>query len=213
MTNEQNIAIIRRRLGHPLPDAPDDGVILTALIDQIAHHTTQLAVSRNHWAVEKWTLFVQPGIEDYPITAANFGRPFLMYTIDPTDIYHVRREIPFSMFQDTDRRYIGSQQASLMAANRHSASQVVFYRKEGQGWFVRPVPIPGGTASYELWYETNYNYGSLGDSPGLDCFHHLLRVQTALSVLPSCEWAEARDRKSTRLNSSHVSESRMPSSA
>ena len=146
MTNEQNIAIIRRRLGHPLPDAPDDGVILTALIDQIAHHTTQLAVSRNHWAVEKWTLFVQPGIEDYPITAANFGRPFLMYTIDPTDIYHVRREIPFSMFQDTDRRYIGSQQASLMAANRHSASQVVFYRKEGQGWFVRPVPIQIGRA-------------------------------------------------------------------
>lgn len=187
-TNEQNLAIIRRRLGHPLPEAPDDGTLLTMLVDQIAHHTTQLSVTRNHWAVDRWTLNVQPNLEEYPITAGNFGRPFLLYTIDPTDQYHFRREIPFSLLQDIDRRYVGPETATPRATNQHSAVLVSFYRKEGQGWFIRPTPIPANSAQYELWYETNYNYGSLGDTPGLDAFHHLLRVQTALSALPYCEW-------------------------
>lgn len=187
-TNEQNLAIIRRRLGHPLPESPDDGTLLTMLVDQIAHHTTQLSVTRNHWAVDHWTLTLMPGVEDYPIAAANFGRPFLLYTVDPSDQYHVRREIPFSMLQDIDRRYSGAERATPSSINQHTANQVSFYRKEGQGWFVRPTPIPGSVAQYELWYETNYNYGSMGDTPGLECFHHLLRVQTALSALPYCEW-------------------------
>lgn len=188
MTNEQNLAIIRRRLGHPLPEAPDDGTLLTMLVDQIAHHTTQLSVTRNHWSVERWTLTVRSGIEEYPVTAANFGRPFLLYTIDPTDQYHFRREIPFSLLQDVDRRYVGPETAAPRAQNEHTAVLVSFYRKEGQGWFIRPTPIPGNDAQYELWYEANYNYGSMGDAPGLDAFHHLLRVETALSALPYCEW-------------------------
>lgn len=191
MTNEQNIAIIRRRLGHPLPASPDDGTLLTMLVDQIAHHTTQLSVTRNHWAVDKWILSTQANMEEYPVTAGNFGRPFLLYTIDQTDPYHFRREIGFSMLQDIDRRYIGPATATPSSGNQHTAVQVSFYRKEGQGWFVRPTPIPANYAQYELWYETNYNFGSMGDAPGLDVFHHLLRVQTALSALPHCEWAGA----------------------
>lgn len=190
-TNEQNIAIIRRRLGHPLPEAPDDGTLLTMLIDQIAHHTAQLNVTRNHWAVDKWSFSVQRGVEEYPVTVGNFGRPFLLYTVDRTDQFHFRREIPFSMLQDVDRRYIGPATATTSTGNPHTAVLVSFYRKDGQGWFIKPTPIPGDYAQYELWYETNYSYGSLGDSPGLEAFHHLLRVQTALSALPQCEWAGA----------------------
>lgn len=187
-TNEQNLAIIRRRLGHPLPDGPDDQMLLTLLVDQLMHHSAQLVNTRNHWSIEKWTLTVSSGLEDYVVAASNFGRPFLVYTIDTSDTYHIRREIPFSLMQDADRRYNGPQQSTASSASGHSAAEIVFYRKEGQGWFCRPVPIPGDTAQFEIWYETNYGYGSLGDTPGLEAFHHLIRVQTAISALPFCRW-------------------------
>lgn len=187
-TNEQNIAIIRRRLGSPLPNGPDDQTVLTLFIDQLMHHSAQLVNTRNHWAIGKWTLNVSSGLEDYVVAAQNFGRPFLVYTTDPSDTYHVRREVPFSLLQDADRRYAGPQQANSSDGSGHSAVEVVFYRKDGQGWFCRPVPIPGSSASYEIWYETNYAYGSLGDTPGLEAFHHLVRVQTALQALPFCRW-------------------------
>lgn len=185
---EQNLAVIRRRLGQPLSDAPDDGTLLSLLVDQFAHHTTQLSVTRNHWAVNNWTLNTQAGLEEYPITAQNFGRPILLYTVDNIDPYHIRREIPFSLLQDVDRRYIGPVTASPIGTNLHTASVVSFYRKEGQGWFLQLTPIPGNNAQYELWYETNYLYGSLSDTPGVEIFQHLVRVQTALAALPLCAW-------------------------
>ena len=144
--------MIRSRLGNPLPGSPDDQQLLRLLTDQLTHHSAQLVNTRNHWSIDKWQVVVQSGLEDYLITANNFGRPVVCYTIDPSDPYHVRREIPFSLIQDVDRRYQGPQQN--FAVTRHSAVQMVFYRKEGQGWFVRPVPIPGDSSSYEIWYET-----------------------------------------------------------
>lgn len=187
-TNEQNLAHIRRRLGQPLPNGPDDQTLLTLLVDQLMHHSAQLVNTRNHWAIEKWTLTVSSGLEDYIISAQNFGRPFLIYTTNDADTYHVRREVPFSLMQDADRRYSGPQQATTSDGSGHSAAEFVFYRKEGQGWFARPVPIPASTGTYEVWYETNYGYGSLGDTPGLEAFHHLVRVQTAIAALPFCRW-------------------------
>ena len=177
-TNEQNVALIRARLGNPLPSAPDDQILLRLLTDQLTHHSAQLVNTRNHWSVDKWQINMQSGLEDYLITANNFGRPVVCYTIDPSDPYHVRREIPFSLIQDADKRYAGPQMN--FAVSKHSAVEMVFYRKEGQGWFVRPVPIPGDSSSYEIWYETMYEYGSLGDVPGASAFHHLVRIQAAI---------------------------------
>lgn len=178
--------MVRARLGNPLPNAPDDQQLLRLLIDQVTHHSAQLVNTRNHWSVDKWTLTVQSGLEDYIITANNFGRPFVCYTIDPSDPYHVRREIPFSLLQDADKRYQGPQQN--FAVTKHNAVEMVFYRKEGQGWYVRPVPIAGDSSQYEIWYETVYEYGAMGDVPGANVFHHLIRVQTAISALPFCQW-------------------------
>ena len=36
------------------------------------------------------------------------------------------------------------------------------------------------------------NSHALGDVPGLTPFHHLVRVQTALSLLPHCNWGDVR---------------------
>ena len=184
----ENISAIRKRLGNPNPNAPDDGMLLNLLIDQLLHHQAQLQNTRNHWGIESFTLSVSSGTEDYVVTGANFGRPFLVYTQDLTNPYHVRCEIPFSLMQDADQGYYGPQQTG--SAYPWSAVEMVFYRRgiASPIWYARPVPIPNASGDYCVWYEQNYEFGSLGDSPGLQSFHHLVRVQTAISALPDCEW-------------------------
>lgn len=186
-THSDNIAAIRRRLGMPLADAPSDPMLMQLLIDQVANFTASLANTRNHWRVDKTLLTVNEGQEDYLIGAGDFGRPFLVHTVDETDTYHVRREIPIVLMQDADHRYVGAQQSGMVAS--HSAVEAIFYRQY-ENWYVRFVPIPGGNASYQIWYETVYDYGSPGDNVGLNAFHHLLRVQTAISALPHCAWRD-----------------------
>lgn len=184
-TNTQNVALIRRRLGNPAEDSPSDNTIMEFLVDNLLNFQASLVNTRNHWSVYNWTLQVSSGVEDYPVSAGDFGRPFLVYTVNPQDAYHWRREIPFSLMQDADRRYQGPQQSQ--SAYPHSAAEMVFYRV-GQQWYVRPVPIPGQSAQYQVWYETNYNYASPSDIVGLEAFQNLVRVQTALSALPHVAW-------------------------
>lgn len=189
-TYSENISLIRQRLGSPDPNSPPDHVILNVLVEHISDHCAQLQNTRNHWSVERCSIDVSAGVEDYIITGANFGRPFLVYTVDSSNQFHRRREIPFTLMQDADQRYQGPQQSGASAD--WSAVQMVFFRQGMASpiWKVRPVPIPNESASYECWYETAYEFSALGDRPGLEFFHHLVRVQTALSLLPLCSWGE-----------------------
>lgn len=184
-TISENIAQIRRRLGNPLDDAPSDNMIFEFLVDNLQNFHASLVNTRNHWSVASWTLQTSPSTEDYLVAAADFGRPFLVYTTDPTDQYHWRREVPFSLMQDADRRYQGPQQTQ--SVYQWSAAEIVFYRTAGT-WYARPVPIPNASAQYIVWYETTYAPGSLGDTVGLEMFQQLVRVQTALSALPHVAW-------------------------
>lgn len=184
-TNSQNIAMIRARLGYPLEDYPTDGQLMQVLVDTLMNHSAQLVNTRNHWSVYHWTLTTVSGTEDYLVSASDFGRPFLIYSTDSSNTYHWRREVPFSLMQDADRRYSGPQQD--YSSYPWSAVEMCFYRI-GQAWYVRPVPIPGATATYEIWYETNYSYASPSDTVGLEAFHHLVRVQAAISALPFVAW-------------------------
>lgn len=188
MNDAQNIAMVRRLLGHPLPDGPDDQQLIQLLVDQLLHHHAQLINTRNHWAVDKWTLSTSSGTEDYIVAAANFGRPFLCYTVDSSDPYHMRREVPITLMQDADRRYAGP--AKTDSSLPHTAVEFAFYRKQGLGWYVRSVPIPSSSSDYEIWFETNYDYTAPSEEPGLASFHHLVRVQTALAALPFCRWRD-----------------------
>ncbi len=184
-SNAQNIALVRRRLGNPLDDSPGDSMLMEFLIDNLLNFTASLNNTRNHWSVNHWPLTVTSGTEDFIVTAQDFGRPFLVYTTDPSDTYHSRREIPFSLLNDAERRYSGPQQTQ--SAYPWSAAEMCFYRI-GQTWYVRPVPIAGQTATYEVWYEANYNASSAADVVGLESFHNLIRVQTAMSALPHAAW-------------------------
>ena len=72
--------------------------------------------------------------------------------------------------------------------------------------FASIVPAAGETAMYL------YTSGSTGKPKGVVLSHqsHLWVAQTRLA---GKDWSSQRDRKSTRLNSSHSQQSRMPSSA
>lgn len=188
-THNRNLALIRQRLLQPDDATPTDLQLLNILLEKVADHSAQLLNSRNHWMVARTTIQALNGVEDYPINAADFGRPFLVYTTDSTDPYHVRREIPFTLLQDADQRYWGPQQLGVM---KHSAAEIAFYRRTpaAPAWYARFVPIPGDSATYDCWYESNYDTDavSLGDNAGLSPFHHLVRAETALAALPACAW-------------------------
>lgn len=188
--NNQNLSAVRLRLREPNPQAPSDPQLLNLLIDHIADHQAQLQNTRNHWSIGWTEINVSAGTEDYTISPSDFGRPFLVYTIDDSDPYHQRREIPFSMLQDVEQRYQGPQQTQ--SASLHSAVEISFYRSAPSNptWYARLTPIPGESSTYKIGYEANYEFGALTDSPGLSPFHHLIRVETALSGLPLCEWGE-----------------------
>ena len=185
-TLSQNSAIIRRRLNQPNPDAPSEPQIIEVLIDTLMNMHAALVNTQNHWAVNHWTLNVSSGTEDYVVAAADFGRPFLVHSVDASDSYHVRREVPLTLLQDADQLYRGPQQT--YSTYEWSAAEMVFYRRAGS-WYARPVPIPGASASYKVWYETDtYSYAAPSDEPGLKAFHHLVRCEAALSLLPYCRW-------------------------
>ena len=184
-TLDENIAAIRRRLRNPLPDSPSDPQLMQLLIDEVMNQQAELGNTRNHYSVDSTPVTVSAGIEDYDIQGANFGRPFLIYTVDDTDQYHHRREVPILLMQDADRVYDGPQRT--YSTYKHTAEVMVFYR-QFENWKMRPVPIPGGSGTYQVWFETLYEYGSPEDSVGLPGFQNLLRVRTAISALPFCAW-------------------------
>jgi hypothetical protein len=185
-TIEQNIAQIRRRLGSPDQDAPDDPLIYEVLESQIQHHLNQLSTTRGEWSVDSCVITPGAGDEDLLITAKNFGRPFWVHTVDDDDPAHVRRDIEFSFLSEIDERYRGPQQTSSELP--HTAQTMSFYRKPN-AWYVRVAPKPSAPGAYRIWYETGiYVCTTLKDQPGLTPFHHLIRAEAAVALLPYCKW-------------------------
>ncbi len=188
-TIAQNIQRVRMLLGRPLPGSPTDELIINQLIESLMHHSSELTSVSAHWNVAHGVLSTSSGVEDYQITLPNFGRPFLVYTKDDSDPYHVRIEIPFTLLQNADRQYKGPQQS--FSSSKHSAAEIGFYRTD-QVMYARFIPIPNQAGDYEIWYDQNYQYSGPTDAPGIEAFHHLVRAHAALSLLPHTEWHGVR---------------------
>lgn len=190
-TINENLAGIRQLLSEPDDDSPKQHIIYEHLFNQIQHHLAQLNNTQAAWTVNSFTLQLTQGTEDYLITATDFGKPFWCYTINPQDRYFWRREIPFYQLQNLDLAYRGPQLSSYVGPPSDAAA-IAFYRV-GQSAYARVAPIPGGASQIVIWYETVLLQAqALGDAPGLTPFHHLVRVQTALSVLADCNWGTVR---------------------
>jgi len=188
-TLQSNLASVRRILGAPDPHTPDDALLFDLLSNQVQHHLNQLQNGQGHWSVDKVDLTVTSDPQDMLVTAGNFGKPFWVHTVDPTNIYHVRREVPFVLLQNITQFYAGPQQ--VQTSGTHSVAYLTFYRSNG-GWYAKPTPTPGGSENYVVWFESGVAPIGLGDEAGLTPFEHLIRVQTALSGLPHCAWGKAR---------------------
>lgn len=192
VTLQQNLINIELMLDEPSEGSPSTRILWQLLQDQVTHHQTALQNTSAQWDVASWTLTTVQGQEDYLITATDFGKAFWIYTFDPTQPWLPRVEIPFAMLQNADMFYQGPAQPYTSSSNLFTASTIAFYRSAGS-WYARVTPIPGGSVSYVIFYETAPGPPySLGDSPGLSPFVHLIRAKTALNALPYCGWGSLR---------------------
>lgn len=187
-TVQQNMQLVRTLLNEPDPDAPKDTLLFELFGNQVAHHVSQLANSGSPWAVNSTVLNAVASTEDYQISAADFGKPFWVHSEDATDPYRPRVEIPFSMIQNADLFYQGPRQLYSSNDNNPTATVISFYRT-ASGYYARVTPVPGGSCDYRIWYEVAPGQpSSLGETPGITPFHHLVRVQTAIAALPYTRW-------------------------
>lgn len=192
LTISQNLALIRALLDEPNPAHPSDRILFDLISNQVQHHLTQLQNSGAPWGVSEWILTTSDGNEDYLIAAQDFGKPFLVYWQDPTDQYQSRVEIPFSLLQNASQFYEGPRRVYSTTNNIPTAAVVTFYKRDGNT-YARFTPIPGGSAEYHIWYEVApKEVESLGDTPGLSPFHHLIRIQAAIAALPYCWWGDVK---------------------
>lgn len=192
-TAQENLAQIRALLDDPTPQKPSDRILFELFNNAVFHHQNQLQNSGSAWSVGSYPVTVAQGVEDYLVTATDFGKPFMVYTEDDTDPTLPRVEIPFSLLQNMDQFYAGPRQVPGSGINTFTASVMSFYRA-ADGYYMRIAPVPGGSATYRVWYETApQGVSSLGSTPGLTPFHHLIRTQTALAALPYCGWGPVRN--------------------
>lgn len=174
------------------PSRPESHILFELLENRIQHHLTALSNSSAHWSVYNFPLTVSAGQEDYLITAPNFGKPFWVYSEDDTDPVRPRSEVPFCLLQNISQFYQGPRQIMSVANNVPTVSVIAFY-KQYDAVYARVAPVPGGTQQYRIWYETlPVAPETFGDMPGLSAFHHLIRVETALSAIPACVWGDVK---------------------
>jgi hypothetical protein len=194
-----NLQRVRMLLGEP--SKPEQHIIFEMLENQITHHLSQLQNSNANWSVNSVVVQGSSAVEDYLVPAGDFGKPFWVYWDNPTEIQWPRCEIPFSSLQNTDQFYSGPRAITPNSGGTvPTTSTISFYRKADAWWF-RLTPVPGNSFPITIWYETlPLAPSNLQDTPGLTPFHHLIRVQTALSVLPLCQWDDVKpDAKEMRL--------------
>lgn len=187
----ENLSQIRNLLDSPDSHRPTDALLFEFFGNQVMHHKSRLQNSGAPWDVDDFLLSVSAGQEDYALPMGEFGKPFLVYTEDQSDPRRQRVEIPFSLIQNTDLFYSGPRQV-FSSGNVNTAVTMTFYRKQGSFW-ARVTPVPGGSMDYRVWHEVApAPPGSLGDTPGITPFHHLIRIQTAIAGLPYCAWGSLR---------------------
>lgn len=188
----ENLSQIRALLDDPTPQHPSDRILFELLNNAVFHHQNQLQNTQAAWSVANWPLTVAAGVEDYLVTATDFGKPFIVYTEDTNDPTLPRVEIPFALLQNMDQFYAGPRQVNASGSNVFTTSVVSFYRS-GESYYVRVAPVPGGSATYRVWYEVAPQGASaLSSTPGLTPFHHLIRTQAALAALPYCSWGDVK---------------------
>ena len=188
---------VRTRLGHPRAQSPSNHDILLNLSTQIQRYINKLALSGRNWAVDEVGLSVANGVEDYPITATNFGRPVQVRTVYPQNPSYIERDIEFDELGDMNFNWPYPKNFGSLVYNAdgspNTAQRMAFFRKSGLDQvYVRVTPIPAMPAQYQILYQVGdfARSAALATIPVLPQHHDLLEIRTAISLLPSTTWSD-----------------------
>lgn len=190
---------VRAMLDDPQSQRPNPRVILEHYKANAQLLLTQAQNSAVSWSVSSTILTTAANTDTYLITAPNFGKDVLVHTIDPSNDWHVEREIPRISLQSRQQGYFGPKEATTNGAY-HSAELMVFYREAG-ATYVQVRPQPAGSVQYKIWYDTEViDDVTLGGSPIVPVSHPYLQMRVAASCLPYCVWTGGPEDETKRAN-------------
>lgn len=212
-TVQEMMSNVRLRLGDPLPEKPGARHILKAVLDHTQSVYNQLNNVSRGWSVREIPLQVSANQDDYLLAAADFGKPLLVLTSDPSFSSHWERSVPFYEIQNLNLAYDGPRDGAnwmsgFIDGSNHTAAGLAFYRVEGDAVRVRVRPVPQASATYKITYMTGdwRTSAALESSPVLREHHQLIEVRASLSVLPVAEWegCDTKENQGQRKNFSDV---------
>lgn len=189
---------VRLYLRMPPEDKLSNGMIAEYLLDKITYYLNELNLTDQNWLLEKWMLTVTALKDTYLVlpSSAPWGRPILCETVDQSDPFHIRREIPIIDLQDRLLRYTGYQTSLSAAVPPYTAASMSFFSEGGQKK-VKLDPAPQAAAQYRFWFEPSrlLPQAFADDTRVLENFSNLLKVDVALIALPDCEWDEVKNER------------------
>lgn len=208
-TVQEMMSNVRLRLGDPLPERPGARHLLKSVLDHTQSLYNQINNVSRGWSVREIPLQVSAGQDDYLLAAADFGKPLMVLTSDPSSPIHWERPVPFFELQNLHMAYNGPRDGAnwlsgFFDGSNHTAQGLAFYRVEGDGVRVRIRPVPQASATYKIAYMVGdwRDSAALTSSPVLKEHHQLIEVRAGLSVLPIAEWdgCDEKDNQERRKN-------------
>lgn len=184
---------VKAELDFPSLGTPNPRQILKKLGAQIQNLYNDLSNTGHAWDEYEAPINVSPGVADYQLNDARFGKALVVLTRDDSNPSHYVRTIPVFELQDLNFDWalpndIGASIVSFDGST-HSAMRVAYYRRGGVP-FLRFQPTPAVANDYDVLFVTGNWIGgaALTDEPVLNEHHHLIETRAAISLLPYAKW-------------------------
>jgi hypothetical protein len=177
--------MVRQRLGKPTLVSLTPDILLQAIWDRTQFYAIKMRNDSNEGLrMRNFKIQVIGGLDDYPISYADFGGAFLIHT-DP-DMYADgrRREVDIVRLQDLDL----ATTPVRITGDDDSVEAMSFYVND-VGWNMRASPR-GSSGYYIVWYEpVGASQQALTNSPQIPvAFHPMLSIAVAFDVADHCAW-------------------------
>ena len=176
---------IRRHLGYPSERAVSDGLIIETACEKLQYYVNELNLTSQPWRTQKWTLNLQANKAEYIVTADNWGKAFMVETVETDQPPVPWREIPIRPLTSlSDYNYYHSS-ASVGGVNPLTA--IAFYFDEN-GPRCKVTPMPQEALPCLVRYEPEgFDLSSVDNEfPFLNSFSQLFDVDSAMSLIGKC---------------------------
>ncbi len=181
----------------PRPQRPSAQRVLTAVVQKTQSFYSRLENTGQAWSLKPdYPLNVSGNTQDYLLAVDDsYGKPIQVLSTYPQNPSYIQRYIPFREFASMHFDWpFPANLASWLwtdGSNCTAMRMAFYYRDDGSRW-VRILPQPQLAATYIITFASGDWAAnvSLENSPVLSQFHSLIETQSALSVLPSCEWRD-----------------------